>query len=172
MDSPLSPIIADMIMQDLEKIIIMKLQIYPLFYCRYVDDIIPALLSDKINDTFNTFNSLHTRLQFTMEVGIDNKLNFLNTTLIIDSQRIIFDTYHKVTFSRRLLNFNFNHSLCHKRGTIISFVDKIVQLSHSRFLGQYNNLIQTSHIFLNNAYYSLFFIFSMYNRKTIKISHT
>ena len=37
-------------------------------------------------------NSLHTRLQFTMEVGNDdNRLNFLDITLIIDNKKIIFD---------------------------------------------------------------------------------
>jgi len=59
-------------MQDLEEIAIMKLQIHPLFYYRYVDDIILALPSDNTEDTLNIFNSLHTRLRFIMEVGIDD----------------------------------------------------------------------------------------------------
>jgi len=106
-------------------------------------DIVLALSSEYIGDTLIIFNSLytrlqlHTRLQFTMEVGNDNRLNFLDTTLIIDNKRIIFDTYHKTTFSRRFLNFHSNHPLCHKRGIIISFVDKIFLLSHPRF--QHNN---------------------------------
>jgi len=85
-------------------------------------------------------------------------LNFLDSTLIIDNKRIIFDTYHKTTFSGRFLNFHFNHSLCHKRGIIISFIDKIFLLSHPRF--QHNNLVEAIHIFLNNGY-SLPFIFSI-----------
>ena len=60
--------------------------------------------SDNIDDTLNTFNSLHTRLQFTMEVNIDNRLNFL-TTLIIDNQRIIFNTHCYV--QRTLTTFSF-----------------------------------------------------------------
>jgi len=38
MGSPLSPIIADIVMQDLEEIAILNLQIHSLFYYRYVDD--------------------------------------------------------------------------------------------------------------------------------------
>ena len=137
MGSPLFPIIADIVMQDLEEIAISNLQVFhPLFYYRYVDDIVLAFPSEYIDDTLTIFNSLHTRLQFTMEVG-DNRLNFLDTTLIIDNKRIIFDTYHKTTFSGRFLNFHSNHPLCHKRGIIISFVDKIFLLSHPRF--QHNN---------------------------------
>ena len=60
---PMSPIIADIVMQDLEESAINKLLIQSLFYYRYVDNIILALPSDSINDTLNTFNSLHSRLQ-------------------------------------------------------------------------------------------------------------
>jgi len=115
-------------MQDLEEIALSNLKEYP-FYYRYVDDIF-AFPSEEIDDTLTIFNSLYT-IYYGL-VGIDNKLNFLDTTLIIDNQRIIFDTYHK-TFSGRFLNFHSNHLLCHKRGTIISFIDKIFLLSHPRF---------------------------------------
>jgi len=130
MGSPLSPIIADIVMQDLEEIAILNLQIHSLFYYRYVDDIVLALPSENIDDTLTIFYSLHTKLQFTMEVGIDNRLNFLETTLIINSQRIIFDTYQKITFSGRFLNFHSNHPLCHKKDIIIDFIDKIFLLSY------------------------------------------
>jgi len=100
----------------------------------YIDDIVLALSFENIDNIILTiFNSLYTRLQFTMEISFDNRLNFLDTTLIIDSHRIIFDTYHKTVFSGRFLIFHSNHPLCHKRGTIISFVDKIFLLSHPRF---------------------------------------
>ena len=92
-----------------------------------MDDILLALPSDAINDTLNIFNSLHTvfRLQFTLEVGTNGKLSFLDTMLVIDNQKIIFDIYHKKTISGRFLNFHSNHPLCHKKGTIISFIDKL-----------------------------------------------
>ncbi|KAG5342011.1 SETMR methyltransferase, partial [Acromyrmex heyeri] len=157
MDSPLSPIMVNIVMQDLEEIAINKLLAQPLFYFRYVDDIILAFPSDTINDALNIFNSLHMRLQFILEVGTGGKLSFLDTMLVIDDQRIIFDIYHKKTFSGRFLNFHSNHSLCHKKGTIISFIDKIIILSHPRF--QQKNLIDAIHIFLNNCY-PLSFIFS------------
>ncbi|KAG5316795.1 NU1M oxidoreductase, partial [Acromyrmex insinuator] len=109
------------------------------------------------------FNSLHIRLQFNMEIEFFiNRLNFLNTTLIIDSQRIIFDTCYKTTFSERFLNFHSNHSLCHKKGIIIIFIDKIFLLSHPRF--QHNNLIEAIHIFFNNGYPFSFIFSTIENR--------
>jgi len=71
----------------------------------HVDDIALAASRYKINEFFNTtFNSLHPRLQFTLEIG-DNKLNFLNVTLINNKEKVEFDWYKKPTFSGRILNF-------------------------------------------------------------------
>ena len=78
MGSPLSPIIIDIVMQDIEEIALKILSAQPLFYFRYVD-ILLALPSDTVNDTLNIFNSLHTRLQFTLEVGTSGRLSFLDT---------------------------------------------------------------------------------------------
>ena len=74
-------------MQDLEETALKKLSVQPLFYFRYMDDILLALPSDAINDTLNIFNSLHTvfRLQFTLEVGTNGRLSFLDTMLVIDN---------------------------------------------------------------------------------------
>ena len=84
---------------------------------------------------------LHARLQFTM--GIDGKICFLDTMLIIEERNLIFDIYRKATFFGRFLNFHSHHPLCHKRGVIYEVVDKI---------------------FLQNGY-SLRFIFStIHNR--------
>ena len=52
-------------MQELEEIALSNLKEYP-FYYRYVDDIL-ALSSEEIDDTLTIFNSLYTRLQFTMD---------------------------------------------------------------------------------------------------------
>ena len=40
MGSPLSPILADLFMQDLELVSLNKLSVTSLFYVRYVDDIV------------------------------------------------------------------------------------------------------------------------------------
>ena len=57
---------------------------------------------------------------------------------------------------------SWNHPLCHKKDTIISFIDKIILLSHPRF--QQKNSIDAIHIFLNNCY-PLPFIFSTIERR-------
>jgi len=76
MGSPLSPIVADLIMQDLELHTLKNLQFIPPFYIRYVDDIVMAAPHTHINELLNKFNAFHPRLKFTIEIG-GTSLNFL-----------------------------------------------------------------------------------------------
>jgi len=55
MGSPLSPIIADIVMQDLEKSAIEKLPFELPFFYRFVDDIIFAAPSDMLDVALDTF---------------------------------------------------------------------------------------------------------------------
>ncbi|XP_011882563.1 PREDICTED: uncharacterized protein LOC105570172 [Vollenhovia emeryi] len=126
MGSPLSPIIADITMQDLEIKALEALTFVPPFYVRYVDDIAMSVPSSQKTSTLETFNSLHSRIQFTLEEGTDKHLNFLDTTIIVRDDTIEFDWYHKPTFSGRYLNFASSHPLCHKKGTIKCLTDRAI----------------------------------------------
>ncbi|KAG5344182.1 KCNT2 protein, partial [Acromyrmex heyeri] len=91
----------------------------------YVDDILLAASYKILNDILTVFNSLHIKLQFTMEVSN------------------IFDQYRKPTISARYLNF---HHICHKRGIVFEMVDKIILLSHSPYQ---KNIIKSIRILLS-----------------------
>jgi len=77
MSSPLSPIIADLIIQDLEREMLRKLDFKLPFYFRYVDDILTAVPKTAINSIVEKFNAHRPRLQFSVEIGGD-RINFLN----------------------------------------------------------------------------------------------
>ena len=49
MDFRLSPILVDIVMQDLESVSLNKLSVTPLFYVRYVDDIALAIDNAQID---------------------------------------------------------------------------------------------------------------------------
>jgi len=59
MGSPLSPIIADLVMRDLETEALNKLNFETQIYFRYVDDILLAIPNDQIENTVNVFNLLY-----------------------------------------------------------------------------------------------------------------
>jgi len=88
MSSPLSPIIADLVMQNIEKRALESLGIEVSFYFRYVNDIIMAVPQHLINKTIQ--DSQPCRLNFTLEIG-GNRLNLLDMTVIKNGNVLEFD---------------------------------------------------------------------------------
>jgi len=95
MDSPLSPIIADLVMRDLEESVLNSFRHQPIFYYRYVDDIILAATRESSALLIDAFNNYHDRLRFTVEYESNRQLNFLDLLLIVQDDRIIIDWYYK-----------------------------------------------------------------------------
>ncbi|XP_018406344.1 PREDICTED: uncharacterized protein LOC108782548 [Cyphomyrmex costatus] len=159
MGSPLSPIIADLVTRDLEDEALNKLTTQPLFYYRYVDDIIMAIPKNIIDQTLNAFNSFHERLQFTVEIGGD-RISFLDIELVNHDSVLKFNVYRKPTSSGRFLNFYSSHPISQKKGIILSMVDRTYLLSHPRY--HQENLSYIIETLLNNDY-PMDFIFNTIN---------
>jgi len=166
MGSPLSPIIANMVMQDLEEDILKNLNTQPLLYYRYVDDIILSAHESEIQNILNRFNGYHHRLKFTCETEVNRCLNFLDINVIIVNNRIITDWYQKKTSSGRYLSFHSNHPINHKVGTINNLIDRAVKLSHPSFHSK--NLRLCIRMLLDNGY-PLELIFNKINTRLKKI---
>ncbi|XP_046737556.1 uncharacterized protein LOC124406248 [Diprion similis] len=99
MGSPMNPVVANLVLEHLENKIINNFPFKLPFYYRYVDDIITAVRQDQITTLLNKFNSFHPKIQFTYEEEKNNKINFLDTTLINTNNGIILDWFHKDTWS-------------------------------------------------------------------------
>ena len=65
MGSPISPVIANIVMERLETISLSKVPFELIFYKRYVDDIITCLRLENLQTLLDIFNGFHARLQFT-----------------------------------------------------------------------------------------------------------
>jgi len=90
MGSPLSPIVADLALQDLKSHTLSKLPFSFPFYVGYVDDIALVAPHNSLDVILLEFNSFHTRFKFTMEVG-GKELNFLELKIINKDGEMIFD---------------------------------------------------------------------------------
>ncbi|EFN67721.1 hypothetical protein EAG_07710, partial [Camponotus floridanus] len=132
MGSPLSPIIADLVLQDIENKALFKIGKKIKFYYRYVDDVLMAVDRDALQNVVEIFNSFHNRLKFTVEPEHDRSINFLDLKIYINNNKLILDWFHKDTYSGRYLSFFSNHPTCHKIGTIYGLIDKSLPTFHQK----------------------------------------
>lgn len=95
MGSPISSVIANLIIKCLESNVIEHLGYRLLFYKRYVDDVITAVHKDDIDDLVHSFNQYHPSLKFTFKFESNNKISFLDMVLINKDDNISVDWYHE-----------------------------------------------------------------------------
>ena len=129
MGNPISPVLSDIVMEDLESHCISRLNSKPLFYFRYVDDVLLCLHKDYIDETLKTFNNYDMNLQFTVETLQNNSISFLDMTLINKNNRISTNWYQKPTSSSRVINFLSKHPIQQKRNIIYNLTDRGIVLS-------------------------------------------
>jgi len=108
------------------------------------------LPKDKVSDVVSVFNSYHPRLNFTYETETDGCINFLNTTVIRDGNRLLINWYCKPTFSGRYVNYYSSHPLKYKINTIISLIGRAILLFDNRF--HENNIQTVKSILINNCF--------------------
>lgn len=73
---------ADLVMEKLEKDVLKKLPLDYVFLYRYVNDIFTCVPGGNLDQLLSAFNACDPKLQFTMEVQNQNKLNFFDITFI------------------------------------------------------------------------------------------
>ena len=133
MGSAISPLIADLVMEDVEIEALSKLDYPPIFYLRYVDDILTCIPNNKLSQTVNVFNNINNNIHFTYEIEKNNSINFLDLLLINNNGKIITNWFQKPRFSGRLLNYNSNHPNSQKIGIIYNLIDRAIKLSDKKF---------------------------------------
>ena len=100
MGSPLSATAANVVMEELEKKILIKLPYDIIFYYRYVDDTLICLPENEAEDILCRFNSIDKKLKFTLEKSINNNINFLHLNIQVTNNKIKTNWYRKSIFSQ------------------------------------------------------------------------
>ena len=154
MDSPISPLFDDMVMDNLERDCLHKLKdkdnCTPLLYYRYADDTIVCIKRDHIDVVLKVFNNYNPHRKFIHEIEIDNSINFLDLNLTRNNNHIYTNRYQKPTTSSRLLNYNSNHTLKQKRNIISNLTDRTILLSDTSFLDI--NIVKIKQVLICNDY--------------------
>jgi len=133
MGSPLSPIVADIVLEELLDNCIEKLDQKPRNLTKYVDDLFAISKTDAIETILGTLNNYHRSIKFTVEVEKDGKLPFLDAIAIRKDERIKINWYQKPTASGRLINFGSKHPKNMIINTANNFVRKVLTTSDTMF---------------------------------------
>ncbi|XP_053698993.1 uncharacterized protein LOC128745963 [Sabethes cyaneus] len=131
MGSPLSPVIANLVMEKLEQHCIAELEkknINLTTYRRYVDDCFCVATEEQINEILATFNSFHDRLQFTIEMEANNSIKFLDMMLTRNNGKLEKSWLPKQV-DGKYLDFHSQSPYAHKCNTAIALIDRAIKLS-------------------------------------------
>ena len=150
MGSIISPIIGDIVINDLIYTILDQISFeIPIIY-NYVDDLLLCIPKDKIDSTLKLFNSYNDNLKFTIEIQNQNFITYLDTKLIIEENKIIIDWHQKTHSSGRYILFFSNHPYKQKLNVVIGLKNRVLKISENKF--HKKNLDILFNVFKNNGY--------------------
>ena len=104
MGSPLAPVLADIFMVELERIVVPTLPTHLRFWRRYVDDTICFVKIGSIEYILSGINNFHEKIQFTYEIEKDSKLSFLDVEIKRTNKTLATTVYRKGTNNDMYLN--------------------------------------------------------------------
>ena len=111
MGGPTSSVVAEIYMQNHDKVALSTFVIPLKVYERFVDDTFSILKRNQLQPFHDHLNSIHPKIQFTVEEESEKKLPFLDTLLRRnDDGTISVLVYRKPTHTDQYLNFKSNHT--------------------------------------------------------------
>ena len=124
MGSPVSPIVANIFMENLECNAIVTMKDRPRLWLRFVDDVLAIVKRTSLPSMLEHLNKQNAAITFTMEVEKDGKLPFLDGEIERENARLNLSVYRKPTHSGRYLNFNSHHPISAKCSTADALFDR------------------------------------------------
>lgn len=153
MGNPLSPTIADIVLDALLDDVIKELNSKDIkikFISKYVDDLFAIIKKPDEAQILKTLNAYHNKLQFTIEKENNDKIAYLDMMIIKRSGKIITNWFIKPTSSGRIINYNSTQPTQMKINTATNLIIKAFKLSDGIY--QEDNITRLRHILMENNY--------------------
>ncbi|XP_067623524.1 uncharacterized protein [Eurosta solidaginis] len=129
MGSPTSPVIADIIMEELLEKTITGLRRPPRLLTKYVDDLFAIVNENEVQDTLSALNSFDKHIKFTIELEENGKLAYLDSIIIRRQNQLKLKWYQKPTASGRIISFNSKHPKTMIMNTARACIHRMLQRS-------------------------------------------
>ena len=148
MGSPLSPILANLCLEFLEKQYIQTMpdNIKPILWVRYVDDIFIIYQQDEeaFNEMLHRINNILPTIKFTVEQEVDGAIPFLDVYVIHDkySNEFRFKVYRKQTNAENYIHFFSSHSPSVKDNIVSNMFSRALKICDPLYLKE-----ELDHIF-------------------------
>ncbi|XP_055681904.1 uncharacterized protein LOC129789276 [Lutzomyia longipalpis] len=111
MGSPISPIMADLVMQKAINWALESAQLRIQFIKKYVDDLLLAVHEEDVDRVLQVFNAFHPKIQYTMERESQGTIPYLDFTIHRREDGVMRTVwYSKSCASNRMLNYHSGHA--------------------------------------------------------------
>ena len=127
MGSPISVVIANLVMEYVEQKAISSFSSSPKLWKRFVDDTFVIMQTNTVNRFFDHLND--PNINFTIELEQDDKLAFLDD-LVMRTQdgKLATKVHRKTTHTNQYLNYHSAHSIEQKQGVVINLYKRAQSL--------------------------------------------
>ena len=171
MGSPLGPVIAGILMVELERSLLPKLSSYMTSWKRYVDDTFAYVKPDAIDHVLSILNSFHENISFTYEQEINGKISFLDIFILRNGNRFATTVHRKSTHYNIYLHWESFAPNTWKRGTLRTLVLRAHAICCTKeLLDQEINHLQ--HVFVTFNGYPKWVVLQVLNKVEIDLLTT
>ena len=133
MGSPVSPIVANIYMEEFEHQALNTAPERPRLWKRYVDDTFCIVKGSTVEGFLAHLNSLKPTIQFTMELETQGHLPFLDACLQRHSDgSLVTSVYRKPTHTDRYLQYDSHHPTHVKRGVVRCLFERAQSIAQGR----------------------------------------
>ncbi|XP_044762030.1 uncharacterized protein LOC123319226 [Coccinella septempunctata] len=148
MGSPVAGAVAQLVLEYFEEKVLLNSSYRITIFKRYVDDCLIITTEDQIKEIMEVLNNLNNKLKFTLETELDNKINFLDMTIIRENNKIETKMLRKTINSDRILDYNSVHNIKQKKAIVTNYIDRAIKLTSPRYrpeiLNQISSLLATN----------------------------
>ena len=146
MGNPLSPVLAGLFLEHVETEILPDYTgIKPVFWKRYVDDIISLVPPDfDLNKYMHFINNLYPSLQFTFEWEMNGQIPFLDVNIFNLGRELKFSVYRKFSDFSAYMHFFSYTSVNIKISVAVSLFLRALRVCSEEYLMNETNLIRSS----------------------------